>query len=89
MQRTIQLVTGLLTVLMATPSLGAVADLRLVEAAKGQNIGAVRALLGEGEDVLATPADGMTALHWAAQWDHTEMVDVLVGAGADVNAAAQ
>ena len=89
MQYTIRLVTGLVAVLVAAPSLGAGADSRLVDAAKGQNIGAVRTLLGEGEDVLATPSDGMTALHWAAQWDHREMVDLLVGAGADVNAADQ
>ena len=31
--------------------------------------------------------DGVTALHWAVQWDHAEIADLLIGAGAKVNAA--
>ena len=38
-----------------------------VEAAMNGNRDAVRALLKDGVDVNTTQADGMTALHWAAQ----------------------
>ena len=64
------------------------ADLRLVEAMAERDTAGVRALLaGEGLDVDAARADGVTALLWAAHWDDIEAVELLLGAGADVNAA--
>ena len=62
-------------------------DLRLVEAVKGQNREAVRALLAEQLDVNATQGDGATALHWAAHWDELDTAELLIRAGANVNAA--
>ena len=62
-------------------------DLRLVDAAAGQDGQAVRALIGAGADVNAPRADGATALLWAAHWNDPDMADRLIGAGADVNAA--
>ncbi len=59
----------------------------LIEAAKTQDLDAVRSLLAEGVDVNARQADEATALHWAAHWEHQAMVDLLLRAGADVNAA--
>ena len=74
--------------LLVVTSVSAVApDLRLAEAAKNQNTEAVRTLLTEGAPVNVSPPDGVTALHWAAQWDHAEIADLLIGAGANVNAA--
>ena len=76
--------------LLAIASTAAAApDLRLVEAARQQDAAAVRTLLAEGAPATDAPSDGVTALHWAAQWNHAEMADLLIGAGAEVNAADQ
>src|SRR5215469_4185627 len=69
------------------PVLSVAADLRMVEASRSQDHEAIRALLREHADVNAPQGDGATALHWAAYWDDSGMVDLLVGAGANVNAA--
>jgi len=72
----------------AVLSLGAAsADLRLVDAVKNADTGAVRALLKQGADVNALEADGTTALHWAGYRDDLESADLLIRAGAKVNAA--
>ncbi len=63
------------------------ADLRLVEAAAGQDAAAVRALVGAGVDVNEARADGATALLWAAHWDDLDTVELLLGSGANPNAA--
>ena len=63
------------------------ADRRLVDAAAGQDAGAVRALLRAGVDVDTARADGATALLWAAHWDDLATVELLLRAGADPNAA--
>ncbi len=62
-------------------------DLRLVEAAQQQGVGAVRTLLAQGTSVDAPQADGATALAWAAHWDDRPVADLLIEAGADVNAS--
>jgi ankyrin repeat protein len=62
-------------------------DLRLIEAVKSNDVGAVRALIAQKVDVNETEADGSTALHWAAQRDNPEIVSLLLAAGADVRAA--
>ena len=88
MRINIRRVTAAVIVLLAVASLAVAAtDLRLAEAAKNHDAEAVRTLLTEGAPVNATQPDGLTALHWAAQRDHTEIADLLIGAGANVNAA--
>lgn len=83
-------VTGACLVLLAVASVAVAAtDLRLAEAARHQNTEAVRTLLTEGAPVNESQPDGVTALHWAVQWDHAEMADLLIDAGANVNAADQ
>ena len=62
-------------------------DLRLVEAVKAQRWEAVLPLLADGPDVNATQGDGATALHWAVYWDEQETAELLIGAGAGVDAA--
>ena len=74
-------------VLAATAPLAAAQDTRVVEAAAGQDLQAVRALLDRGADVDSPWADGSTALVWAAHWNDLDMADLLLTAGADVNAA--
>src|SRR6185436_18513152 len=61
-------------------------DSPLADAAKHKNWTAVRALLKENAPVDGRLGDDATALHWAAYWDNTEIVTLLVQAGASVNA---
>jgi ankyrin repeat protein len=63
------------------------ADTRLADAAKSRDQAAVRALIQQKLDANAPPADGATALHWAAHWDDTEMAELLIRSGANVQAA--
>ncbi len=65
----------------------AAGDLRLVEAAKRQDLTATDALIAEHVDVNTPQADGATALHWAIHWTDLQMADLLIRAGAHVNAA--
>ena len=76
-------------VLLAVVGLGAggAADTRVVDAARGADTTAVRALLKAGADVNAPQGDGARALHWAAHWDDMEMAELLLEARAAVNAA--
>ena len=60
-----------------------------VEAAMNGNREAVRALLKDGADVNTTQADGMTALHWAAQKGDVELANVLLYASANLKATTR
>ena len=62
------------------------AEAPVADAAMQGRIDQVRALLRDGEDVNAAQGDGMSALHWAAERGDAEMVEVLVVAGAEVEA---
>src|SRR5215471_7294621 len=81
----------LLVALLAAASLTAGgAELTLTDAVKAGNRDAVRAMLATpaGKSaVKTTEADGTTPLHWAARAEDLETARLLVGAGADVNAA--
>ncbi|HWP38125.1 MAG TPA: ankyrin repeat domain-containing protein [Gemmatimonadales bacterium] len=68
-------------VLWAAPTDGPVAA-----AAQRGDLEAVRTLLKQGADVNAAQADGMTALHWAAQSGNVPMLRVLLSAGASTAA---
>ena len=68
-------------------------EVRLVDAVKAADRTAVRALLDQRIDpnapnaVNLAQADGTTALHWAANGDDSELVGLLIRAGANVKAA--
>src|SRR5438105_2188779 len=62
-------------------------DARIADAAQKADREAVKALVAQRVDVNASQADGMTALHWAAFHDDTEMAKLLLHAGADVKVA--
>ena len=76
-----------LVVAASTPGWAADPDLRLVEAAAGQDRAAVRSLITAKVDVNAARADGATPLLWAAHWNDLEMADLLIAARANVNGA--
>src|SRR5262245_63367895 len=61
----------------------------LIDAVKKQDAQSVRALLKQKANINATEADGFTALHWAAQRDSVQLVDLLLAAGADAKAATR
>src|SRR5881398_886591 len=61
----------------------------IVDAAMNGNRDAVRALLKDGGDVNTSQADGMTALHWAAQKGDVELAKVLLYASANVRATTR
>jgi ankyrin repeat protein len=62
-------------------------DSRLVDAARKQDQKAVRTLLAQKVDVNARSSDGSTALLWLAHWNDLDTAALLLGAGADPNAA--
>lgn len=64
-------------------------DSPVADAAMRDDVAAVRALLAEGADVNAPRGDGMTGLHWSALNGSPEIARMLIGAGADLEAATR
>ncbi|HEV3332410.1 MAG TPA: ankyrin repeat domain-containing protein [Bryobacteraceae bacterium] len=71
---------------LAAVGLLAGTDLRLVEAAHDGDRAAIHSLLAQKVEVSAASADGTTALHWLVRADDLETAELLIHAGADVNA---
>jgi ankyrin repeat protein len=71
---------------MSVGSLGA-ARSDVADAVMKGDKAAVHALLQQHTDVNTPQADGTTALHWAVYRDDVEMADLLIQAGAKVQAA--
>ena len=65
------------------------ADTRLADAAMVRDAAGVKALLKQKADVNGVQGDGMTALHWAALNNETELVNLLLAGGANVKAATR
>jgi len=68
---------------------GAAGDARLINAVKQSDIRAAKSLLAAKIDVNTLDVDGSTALHWAAQRDSLELVDLLLAAGANPKVASR
>src|SRR5205823_10891892 len=80
------LVIGLFSTLLVA---GPPTDTRLADTAMQGNLDSVRMLLRQKIDVNAPQGDGMNALHWAAYQDDLEMLQLLLAAGGDVQAATR
>src|SRR5262252_8939610 len=61
----------------------------IADAAERGDLAAVRALIKQAVDVSAARADGMTALHIAAQRNDAELATLLLTAGANVRATTR
>ena len=61
----------------------------VADAAMGGDVVTLRALLEQGSDVNARFGDGMTGLHWAARNGNAAIAEVLIGAGADLEATTR
>jgi len=61
----------------------------VADAARAGERETVRSLLKDGVDVNAAQGDGMTALHWAALSNDVETAEMLLYAGANVQAATR
>ena len=73
---------------LATTTLGARSE-PLWAAAREGNLEQVRAALAQGADIDAAADGGATALFYAAQYGHPEVVSFLIERGADVNVVAE
>jgi ankyrin repeat protein len=73
--------------ILTLTGLAAAGDLRLIEAVRSKNTEQVRHLLAQAVDVNVSQGDGATALQWAAYLDDVDTADLLIRAGAKVNAA--
>ena len=69
------------------PPAAAAADTRLLDAIKRQDKAEIAALVKQRVDVNTPQADGTSPLHWAAYHDDAATIDLLIRAGANVNAA--
>ena len=87
--RTVQLGVFLFALWLPATALEAESgrDLRLIDAVKNADAGAIRALLKQGVDVNARSGDGTSALHWAVYRGDREAAGLLLQSGASVNAA--
>lgn len=65
------------------------ADSAVASAASLGDIDGVRVLLRDGADVSASQGDGMTALHWAAARDDRALAELLIYAGASLDAGTR
>jgi uncharacterized protein len=72
-------------VLSAAP----IVDSSLADAVMNGNRGAVKTLLNQKVDVNAAQGDGSTALHWAVMNDDLETAQLLIKAGASVDAKSR
>ena len=61
----------------------------VLDAAKRGDVESLKAELRSGADVNAAQGDGFTALHWAAKLGNREVAEILIAAGADIEATTR
>ena len=82
----------MLGALLVTVLVGGVAladDGPIIDATKRGDVEGVQRLLAQGADVNEAYGDGMTALHWAAERGDLRVAEVLIAAGASVEAGTR
>ena len=84
--RLLSLVGGCCFVALSVAQIAGAAGSDVADAAMKRNAAALRSLLQQKADVNVPQSDGATALHWAVHFDDVEMVQLLLGAGANVKA---
>tara|TARA_B110000116_G_scaffold238185_2_gene224863 strand:+ start:385 stop:2220 length:1836 start_codon:yes stop_codon:yes gene_type:complete len=72
--------------LLCLPLTSLLADSLVADAAMVEDIEHVAQLLQQGEDVSTAQGDGMTAIHWAAENSNGAIADLLIVAGANLDA---
>jgi ankyrin repeat protein len=77
---------AIILALLLVPLTSVLANSLVADAAMVDDIGRVTQLLRQGEDVNTAQGDGMTAIHWAAENGNGAIADLLVTAGANVDA---
>ena len=77
--------TKAIPIQQAAPPTAKAPDISIHKFAFDGNIAVVKQLLTDGVNVNAKEEDGGTALHWASQEGHKEIVELLISSGADVN----
>jgi ankyrin repeat protein len=75
--------------LVGAVAVAAPADTRVIDAVRGGDAAAVRALIARKAPVTVAEADGTTALHLAVRSDRLDLVQALLKAGAAANAATR
>ena len=80
--------SGLLLVLLPMAGLAAGRS-EVADALKAGDLAGARKLVEQHADVNAPQSDGATALDWAVYRSDKEMVDLLLGAGANARAASR
>lgn len=78
-----------LLALLLLPFGSAMADSPVADAAMLQDIDRITELVQQGTDVNTAQGDGMTALHWAAENGSRPIADILIVAGANLQAATR
>ena len=82
-------VVCLVAFLAASPKDVPTSDSPVADGARLGDVDTVRTLLRDGVDVNAAQGDGMTALHWAAFYENVELAEMLLYAGANVEATTR
>jgi ankyrin repeat protein len=66
-----------------------VSESPIADAAMRGDVASVQRLLEAGANVNEAQGDGMTALHWAARTTNTQLTELLVSEGSEVNAVTR
>ncbi len=85
MRNLTQLLAVILTLLFL-PLTSVLADSLVADAAMVEDIERMTQLLQQGEDVNTAQGDGMTAIHWAAENGNGAIADMVIAAGANLDA---
>ena len=76
----------LISLLLFNHWLAAQEHSQLIQAVKDNDLSKLRILLDSGENVNESEPDGSRALHWASHNNNFDMTQLIISAGADVNA---